>query len=169
MKSLKLQSGYSIIEIIIYIAVFAVVTIVVINAFLVLVSFFSQTRTNHSLLQNGNSALAIISKEIHASKSVRDGTSTFGTSPGVLDLDSIDENNNTQIIKFSVSNGALNLSKDGTVVDTVLSPNVKVTTLIFRKTTTDKGVAIKTEMSLQDSKDKNAIIETFYNVTNVAK
>ncbi|MCC6323275.1 hypothetical protein IT400_00605 [Candidatus Nomurabacteria bacterium] len=168
MKNVNLKSGYSIIEIIIYVAVFAIISIIVANAFVVLLSFFNQSRTNHDLLQNGNTALERMSHEIRIASAVK-GTSVFNTSPGTLELDSLDSGGTAQVIKFSVSNGALNISKDGTVIDNLLGDNIKVTSLIFRNVDTTNSKVVKIEMTLQDSRDKTASNENFYNIVVLPK
>ncbi|MCC6323276.1 hypothetical protein IT400_00610 [Candidatus Nomurabacteria bacterium] len=169
MKYINLKSGYSIIEIIIYIAVFATVAVVVGNIFMALISSFNQTRTNHNILQNGNTVLERMSREIHKANNIRTATSTFGSSPGVLDLDSIDESNNPRTVKFNVGNGALNLYYNNTLVGNLLSPNIKVISLIFYKTTTTNGPSIKMEITLQDTNDKTGLTEKFYNVATLSK
>lgn len=162
MKNQSLKSGYSIIEIIIYVSVFSVLVIVVMNAFIVLTSFFGQTRTNHELLESGNTAMERISREIRTANNVRTGSSTLGSSPGVLDLDSVDTSNNAQTVKFSSSNGTLDLYINNTNQGNLLSSNIHVTSLIFRKITTTNSTAVKTEMTLQDMRDKNNLSAKFY-------
>jgi type II secretory pathway pseudopilin PulG len=161
MKPFNLKSGYSIVEIIIYVAVFAVVAVVIMNAFIVLVSFFNQTRTNHDFIKSGNLAMERISREVRLANNIRTATSTLGTSPGVLDLDSVDASNNPNTIKFNVSSGALNLSENGTLVDNILAPNMQVTSLIFRQITTTNSTGVKIEMTIQDTRDKLGLTEKF--------
>ncbi len=168
MKKLHLKSGYSIIEIIIYVSVFAVVSIIIANAFIVLVSFFNQSRTNHDLLQNGNTALERISTEIRIATAVK-GTSVLGTSPGVLELDSFDSNDNAQVIKFAVVSGALNIYKDDVLIGNMLGPNVTVTSLIFREVATTNSKVVKVEMTLKDSRDKTGLSESFSNIIVLPK
>lgn len=167
MKLPNLKSGYSIVELIIYVAVFAVLTVVIANAFIVLVSFFSQTRTNHDLLDNGNTAMERISYEIRNSTSVL-GTSVLGTSPGVLELDSVDDSNNPRVVRFEMSNGALNLSYDGNLVGNILGPNMVINSLIFTSAQTDNGDVVKIEMILQDTRDETLRVENFSNIVNTA-
>ncbi len=161
MKPLNLKSGYSIIEIIIYVAVFAVITLVIMNSFIVLVSFFNQTRTNHDLVKNGNIALDRMSYEIRLANNIRTGTSTLGSSPGVLDLDSVDSGGTAQTVKFDVSSGDLNLSYNSTLQASILAPNIDVTSLIFRKITTTNSTAVKVEITLQDTRDRTGLTEKF--------
>lgn len=162
MKIKNSKSGYSIVEILIYIAVFAVLTTVVMNAFIVLTSFYAQNRTHHDLLENGNSVMERMSREIRSANNIRTGTSTLGTSPGVLDLDSVDASNNAQTVKFSTTSGELNLSVNNTNLGNLLSSNVQVTSLVFRKITTTNSTAVKIEMTLRDTKDQTSLEENFY-------
>ena len=163
MKKTNFTSGYSIVEIIIYIAVFAVLVTVVMNSFIVLTSFYNQNRTHHDLLENGNSVMERLSREVRTANNVRTGTSTFGSHPGVLDLDSTDASDVAQIVKFSTTNGALNLSVNNTNMGNLLAPNIQVDSLVFRQITTTNSSAIKIELTLRDTKDEKNLVEKFYN------
>lgn len=162
MKIKNSKSGYSIVEILIYIAVFTVLTTVVMNAFIVLTSFYAQNRTHHDLLENGNSVMERMSREIRNADSIRTSTSTFGTSPGVLDLENYVDVTTSTYVKFSTTNGELNLSVNNTNLGNLLSSNVQVTSLVFRKITTTNSTAVKIEMTLRDTKDQTSLAENFY-------
>lgn len=166
MKFPNLKSGYSIVELIVYVAVFAALTVVIANAFIVLISFFSQTRSSHDILDSGNTAIERIAYEVSISNSVL-GTSVLGTSPGVLELDSVDDSNNPRVVRFEMDgNGALNLSYDGTLVGNVLGSNLILTSLIFTTATTDNGDVVKIDMTLQDTRDETLRVENFSNIVN---
>jgi Tfp pilus assembly protein PilE len=162
MKIKNSKSGYSIVEIIIYIAVFTVLTTVVMNAFIVLTSFYAQNRTHHDLLENGNSVMERMSREIRNADNIRTSTSTFGTSPGALDLENYVDVTTSTYVKFSTTNGELNLSVNNTNLGNLLSANVQVTSLVFRKITTTNSTAVKIEMTLRDTKDQTSLAENFY-------
>jgi Tfp pilus assembly protein PilW len=162
MKKTNFTPGYSIVEIIIYIAVFSVLVTVVMNSFIVLTSFYNQNRTHHDLLENGNSVMERLSREIRKANSVRTGTSTFGTSPGVLDLENFVDVTTSTYVKFGSNNGTLDLYINNTNIGNLLAPNIEVESLIFRKITTTNSTAIKIELTLKDTKDAKNLVEKFY-------
>jgi len=159
----KQTNGYSIVEIIVYLAIFAFMSIAVINSFIVVLGSYSNTRTNRDLLESGGTVIERISREIRQAKGIDVVGSTLSSNPGVLQLNSITSAGVSTVMKFSVSSGALNLYQDGTLVGNLLGQNVSVTTLIFRRITTSNGEAVKVELTLQDTRSKIAQSVNFYN------
>jgi Tfp pilus assembly protein FimT len=156
------SNGYSLIEMIVYLAVFTTLSILIINCFIVISASFSQTRTNRDLLEAGSSSLERISREIRQSKNIDIANSTLGSSPGVLSLSSTDASSVDQTIKFAVVGGALNIYKNGTLIGNLLGQNISVTSLIFRRIATTNGEAVKIELSVQDTRSKNLTTKNFY-------
>lgn len=160
---MKKNKGFSLIEIIIYISIFAMISIVVINSFVVVVNSFAETRSTRDLLESGNTSLERISREIRQAKSIDIGNSTFASSPGVLQLNSTNAGGNPRIVKFAVVNGALNLYQDGVLTGNLVGANISVTSLIFRRIAVTANVeAVKIEMTLQDNRSKTLHSENFY-------
>lgn len=155
--------GYSVIEIVVYLAIFSALSITIINSFIVVSSSMMTTRTNRDLLESGSSSMERISREIRQAKSVDIANSTFGTNPGVLQLNSTDNSGTAKIIKFTTSSGVLNLYENGVLSGSIIGSNISTTNLIFRRIVTIKGEAIKIEMTLQDKRSKTQRLEKFYN------
>jgi Tfp pilus assembly protein FimT len=157
------NKGYSIVEMLVYLAIFTTVSIFIINSMIVVLGSFATTRTNRDLLESGSITMERISREIRQSKSVDIVNSTLGSSPGVLQLNSTDSAGNAMIVKFIVSSGALNLYENGTSIGNLLGQNVSVSSLIFRRIATTNGEAVKIELTLQDTYSKNNQSQNFYN------
>ncbi len=157
------QKGYSLVEMLIYLAIFTIMSIAVINSFIVIMSSFTTTRTNRDLLESGSTAMERMSREIRQAISVDVANSTLGTNSGLLQLNSTNNSGNVTVVKFNVLNGNLNLSQDGVLFDNLLGQNISTTNLIFRRIATTKGEAIKIELTLQDTKSKNLKTANFYN------
>ncbi len=156
------KNGYSIVEILVYLAIFTSISILVINSFIIILGSFSTTRANRDLLESGSTAIERISREIRQAKSVDIVSSTLGTNPGVLQLNSSDTSGVSEVIKFSITNGALNIYKDGTLIGNLLGQNVSVSSLIFRRITTTNGEAVKIELTLEDTIGNITKLENFY-------
>lgn len=105
-----------------------------------------------------------ISREIRNASSIDVANSSLGSSPGVLQLNSVDELGNSQTVKFNVSGGELVISYNGVSIGNLLGNNISVSSLIFRRIgTTASGEAVKIELILQDNKSQDLKIENFYN------
>lgn len=157
------NKGYSIVEMLVYLAIFTAISIFIINSMIVVLGSFAATRTNRDLLESGGITMERISREIRQSKSVDIVNSTLGSSPGVLQLNSTDSAGNSMTVKFVVSSGTLNLYENGTSIGNLLGQNISVSSLIFRRISTTNGEAVKIELTLQDIYSKNNQSQNFYN------
>lgn len=157
------NNGYSVVEILVYLAIFASLSILVINSFITVLSTFDMTRSNRDLLESGATAMERISREIRQSESIDIANSTLGSSPGVLQLNSTDSGGSPIVIRFTTSNGALNLYEAGALIGNLLGQNISVTNLVFRRIITTNGEAIKVELTIQDTSGKSPRSENFYN------
>ncbi len=157
------NKGYSLIEMIVYLAIFTSVSVLVINSFITVLGSFSTTRTNRDLLESGAVVIERITREIRQAESIDTINSVFNSSPGALQLNSIDSGGSQMTIKFSVTNGAINLYEGGTLVGNLLGQNITATSLVFRRITTTNGEGVKIELTLQDNISKNLQTANFYN------
>lgn len=159
-KKIKFTHGFSLIEIIIYLAMFTVVSILVINSFIVILSSFNTTNMNRRLLESGSVAMERISREIRKSENI-DSNSTSDT----LILYGSDDLGNPVIVKFIKENGELNLYKNNNSEKegNLLGSNVNITSLVFRNIFTAQGQGVKIEMTLQYQDSRNTKTENFYN------
>lgn len=156
------KNGYSLMEMLIYLAIFTMLSILVINSLITVMTSFSTTRTNRDLLESGSTAIERISREIRQAKTVDTTNSTLGSSPGVLQLNSTDGSGNALLVKFMVSSGALNMYTGGTLKDNLLGQNITVNNLVFRRISTTNGEAVKIELTLQDNSSKTTKTANFY-------
>lgn len=159
---MKKHNGYSVMEIIVYIAIFSFFSITVINSFSAVLGSLSQSRTDRDLLESGSTVMERITREIRQATSVDVVNSTLSSTPGVLQLNSTNSGGSAMIIKFITSSGALNLYQDGALVGNLLGQNISVTSLIFRRITLTNGEAVKVELTLQDTRSKTSRSENFY-------
>jgi len=152
------KKGYSIVEIMVYLAIFTALSILVINSFLVILSSFNTTNMNRKLLESGVVSMERISREIRQAKSV-DASST----QTILVLNSHDNLGVAMTIKFINENGELNLYKDNTLQGNLLGDNLSVTNLMFSRITTTESEAVKIKITLQYSGEHKTKSENFYN------
>ena len=76
-------------EMMIYIAIFSTISVLVINAFIVIISTFNQTRTTNDLFESGSIVMEKLSRQIRQATNIDLANSTFGANPSVLSLTSI--------------------------------------------------------------------------------
>lgn len=162
-KKNKLYSeGVSAVELIVYITLFAVLSVAVLNALIVTIRSFSETRSNHDLLNGGLYSMERMTREIRNAESVDILGSTLGVNSGVLVLNTRDTSGNPKTVIFSKSGNSLIITENG-VSGALTGQNVDITNLIFYQTTTVKGSVIKIEITVQDNRSPSRRSENFYN------
>lgn len=154
------SKGFSIVEILIYAAIFTMVSVLVINSFITVSATFSTIKTNRDLMHSGLNVTERISREVHKANSIDLINSNLEN--GVLYLNSLDESLNPVVVGFVYESNILNFYRDGVIVGNLLSGNVVLDSLVFRRIDTTKGEAIKVEMNIRDIKSKRNKAVNFY-------
>ncbi len=94
-------------------------------------------------------ALAQMVREIRGGTSVNDAASSFGTNPGALALSGTDGGGASRTVRFSLSNGVLQIAENGAPASALTASSTTISLLIFRKITTPHSVGVKIEMTLR--------------------
>ncbi len=150
------KKGFSLIEILFYIALFAVLTVVVINALIYMTKSFKETSVHSDLVQSA-SIMEKMSREIRQSNNI------FSISVSDLTLNTKDELDNNKTIRFVLSGSDVQFYEDGVLTGNLNTPNIQVTNLSFTEITTAQGKAIKISFSVSSTKDESDRVEDFYN------
>ena len=141
------KSGYSLIEMIIYIAVLSVVSFLIANT---LLSFVGGYRNILAMRKIDNSAIDVmerITREIHFSTQIDDGNSVFGTNPGVLTLVRTVDGNSTTT-KFYLQNGVVKIDVDGIYLGPLTLFDTTVDCMEFNKTSGQISDAVKIDLTV---------------------
>lgn len=146
------KKGFSLVEMIIYIAFFAALSLVAMQATLTVMRSFYVIRLTQAINQSATVALERMSREIRNAYDIDDVASTFNASPGRLTLRTEDASGVNTTIEFFVSGNQLRLREGGVDRGTLLAKNVTVTNLVFRDITTLNSRAIKIEMTLHNAR-----------------
>lgn len=152
------KKAFSLVEIVIYIAIFTALSIVVINSFIIVLSSFSTIRSNHDLLNSGSIAMEKITREIRQADSVDIPNSTSE----ILQLNSTDSSSNPVVVKFAKVGNALNLYRGGVLVGNLLTSKVILNSISFDYISTAKSKGEKIKMVLNDTAGKIDKTENFY-------
>lgn len=157
MKNIKQKTnfGYSLVELIFYIALFSIIFIAVINALMVMTKGYKETAIQADLIQS-SSIMERISREVRQSNNI------FSISTGDLKLNTKDELGNNKTIRFVRSGTNIVLYEDDVLVGNLNTPNIRVTDLSFTQINTTMGQAIKISISVESVRDLTARNESFY-------
>lgn len=134
-ESKKFSQGSTLIEMLIYIAVVAMVLSSLVLFSISIVSSRSKTYVVQEVQANTRVALAILSQKIRASNGVDTSTSQFGSDPGKLTLFMSDPSKNPTVFDLDQDDGVLRITEGASLPVTLVSDEVKVTHLMFTNLT----------------------------------
>lgn len=147
---MKNQSGYSLIEMIIYVAVLSVVSLLIINTVLSFNKSYQNVLVLRRLDHSAIDAMERITREIRLSRQIDGANSSFGSNPSVLSLVSRIEGG-TKTTKFYLDNGTIKIDLDGNYFGPLTTSQVSVTSLIFNSINTDISSAVKIDLEITTS------------------
>ncbi|HBA45878.1 hypothetical protein A2W67_00595 [Candidatus Nomurabacteria bacterium RIFCSPLOWO2_02_40_28] len=155
LKIKNYKKGYAILELLFYIAFFAILSLVVINAMIVMTRSFRETSIQGELIQSG-----VIMERI--SREVRQAYNISSISATDLNLDSTDNGGANKTVEFLLSGTDIQLLENGVLTGNLNTLNITVTALTFTQITTTKGKAVKIAFTVRSSNDKLNRTQDFY-------
>lgn len=151
----KNTNGYAVLELLFYISLFAVLSLVVINAMITMTQAFRETTLQAEFLQGG-SIMERISREI---RQAYDISSISATS---LSLNTSDSAGVNKTLGFTFSGGNIQLIDSGSSVGNLNPTNIVVNDLNFTQITTTEGKAVKIILTITSSNDSQGRTVDFY-------
>lgn len=162
-KKNKINRGLTLLEVVIYIALFAFLLVLVVNVLLSLSTTFVEVSRLRALAFAGNASLERISREIRDASSIDGGGSVFGEHPGELILEGEDVDGNERTIHFFLDADERLYVEENSGSDELLSgENIRVSNLIFYDLSGVTSSAVKIEMTLENDEGRRMISENFY-------
>ena len=147
MKSRDTQFGFTLVEMLVYIALLGLILTVLINITLSFSKSYEQIGALRAADQSALTAMERMIRDIHSAAAIDTGLSVFGTSPGVLVL-----TNDTITTRFYVVDGEVRVDVGGAYLGPLSLSSAEVTNLVFTHLTTEETQAIKIEMTVEGRK-----------------
>jgi type II secretory pathway pseudopilin PulG len=160
---MKTRNGFTLIETILYSAIIAVASIYIIGSILILTKIFGDIRLRSSINISARTAMERMIREIRSAESI-DTASIFGSHPGYLKLNTLDNLGNPTSIEFFLGGTSLMVKEGTSQPESLTASNINVLNLVFRQisvATTTKAVKIELEISLEKFYD-TAILRKSY-------
>lgn len=163
MKLYRKQSGFTLIEMIIYVAFFALLSVLAVQGTLMVMKAFYTLRLNQSVNESATVALERMSREIRNAYDVDTTQSTLDANPGRLTLKTKDAAGVNTTVEFYMDGAnQLNLKVGGVDNGPLVTKTVTLTNLVFRLVTTTNSKALKVEVTFRDSRSTSAQSSKFY-------
>ncbi|MFA5997241.1 MAG: prepilin-type N-terminal cleavage/methylation domain-containing protein [Candidatus Paceibacterota bacterium] len=154
--------AFTLVEMIIYAAIFSFISIVAVNGVIVSMKSFYNIRLSQNINQSATVAMDRMAYEIRNAYNIDSTNSTLGTSPGRLTLLTEDANGNSTTVEFYVIANQLNMRVGGVDQGPLLVKTSILTNLIFLPITTPNSKAVKIEMTAQDSRQDATKTAKYY-------
>ena len=149
------KGGYAIIEILFYIAIFFLLSLVVINSLFTMTKSFKESTIQADLVQS-SAIMERISREIRQAYGIN---SITGTS---LKLNTRDDLDNNKTVQFLLSGLNIQFLEDYVLTGNLNTSNIQITNLSFTQITTPAGKAVKVFLSVKSTRDSSNRVTDFY-------
>jgi prepilin-type N-terminal cleavage/methylation domain-containing protein len=167
MKHPRTQHGFSLIEMLVYIALLSTIFVVVVATLLSFTTGYRVLAAHRIVEHSAMSSLERLTRDLRGATSIDMGNSTFGTSPGILTLIT-NQNGNATTTKYYVQNNTLKLDVNGTYFGPLTTAKVTVSNLTYTLLTGSTTSAVKIDMTLT-STNGQAVQTRTYHTTVVLK
>jgi type II secretory pathway pseudopilin PulG len=148
-KKLTSQKGFSIVEMIVYIAILAFVTLGIINTLLLAGKSWVALESNRILNVSAQSTFEVITREIRNALSIDVAQSTFTSTSSVLMLNTQDLTGNAVAVKFFVQNGAIKIQRGTASAYPLTLSAASSTSFTMYRITTPQSEGVKIDMTIQ--------------------
>ncbi len=157
MKLIRLQNkkGFTLLEMVFYVALFSVISLILVQAIITMVASFRETQITADINQT-NQVLERVSREVRQAISINTISATN------LKLNTTDSSGNAATITFTISGTNLELRQNDVLIGNLNSTNLKVTALTFTQITTTNSSAVKIEMTVTSNRYGSVRTANFY-------
>ena len=155
------NAGYTLLEMIIYISILAVITVTLVNMLLTFVTSYRSVGVLRIAEHTGTDAMERIVRDTRSATSIDAPNSTLGTSPGVLTLVST-SNGVSTTTKYYVQSGTLKVDVNGAYFGPLSSTNTSITNLVFTQAASATTTLLKIDMTVQGSLGGTVKTKTYH-------
>ena len=156
------KRGFTVIEILIYLAMLAMLLGVLITILFGIVNTYQKIEVERDLQVNGAVVMERMLREIRGAVAVDTVNSVLDSSPGVLSLDSLDSVGDPVDIEFSIVSGAISLSRGGVVIGDLTTDDIAIDSFIVRHIDGTNSDGVKIELTLTSSNGDFSDTQNFY-------
>jgi hypothetical protein len=149
------KNGFAVLETLLYVSFFAILSILVINSMLTMMKSFKETKIQSDFASGG-----FILEKI--TRTVRDANSIGSISSESITLNTEDENGNSATVGFSKSGNDIQFLYNGSLVGNLNSDNLIISSINFTQVSTAKSMAVKIFIEVQSPYDASARTVDFY-------
>ena len=161
MKAAHTSRGYTIIETVVYIALFAVLSLAFTQTMITIMRSYTQVEGNRDILEASHVVMERVGREIRAADAAT-GSSVFHASDADVYLSGTDAGGFARTIRIRKNGNNLELYENGTLSGNLNPASIEVIAFAAAQITSTNGSAIKFSVTLRNTKGV-IVTKTFYN------
>jgi Tfp pilus assembly protein FimT len=157
-----MRGGYTLAELVVYVALVALLLGVIISTALSMSAVYKRSRTYLDINSAAITAFSKFSRDIRRASSIDTINSSFGSPTGKLILFMKKSDGTNDSVSYYVSNGKVETDANGVFSGDVTQANMTVSNLTFKKFINASSTAIRVEMTLAPSASTSVPALNFY-------
>ncbi len=157
MVSLSFNRGFSLIEIIVYLALLVLLTAVGISSILSFTDTFTRYRAEKQLTLQVRSALERMVADVRNATAVDVVTSSLGTSPGTLELLAVGTSQT-----YTLTDGAITVAIDGGTASGLTGEGITIDSLTFYHYPSVTTELVRVAVTASATAGDTTVTETYY-------
>jgi prepilin-type N-terminal cleavage/methylation domain-containing protein len=158
----KMQGGFTLVEMIIYVAILGIIAVLSINATLAMTRAFTDLRVSRDLNSSATALFERLTRDIRGAYDINVAQSTLNTNPGRLTLDTRDSLGANTTIEFYVENGIIKIREGGVAQGTIMTTSTSVTNFVVRQLVNANTKAVKIEATISATRGDITRTRNFY-------
>lgn len=161
-KMRKSERGYTLAELLIYVALISILLLIIIQTSFILASTYKRSRAYLDINSAAINSFSRFSRDIRRATSVDLVNSVLGASPGRLVLLMKRDNGTDDKVSFDLSDSKIKVSENDVYLGDITQSNMAVSNLTFRRFTYASTTAIRIEMTLAPKASSSVPALNFY-------
>ena len=161
-NSLKHNRGFTLIEMLVYIAIFTVLSILAIQAMSLVTRAFTDLRISRDLNSSGTALFERMSRDIRGAYDIDETQSTLGSSPGRLTLNTKDTLGANTTVEFYVEDGVVKIKEGGVEQGVIMTTSTSIDNFMIRQISGTNTDAVKVEATITASRGGITKTRNFY-------
>ena len=151
------KAGFSLIESLIYIAIIAVMAVLVVNVLLMTTKSYNSLKISRDINNSALTTLERITREIKTASDIDIAQSTFYVHPGKLTVST-----SSAITEFYLGNNILKIRENSVDMGSLIQQGSSVDNLVFRMLDNGTTKGIRIEMTISNTRGNLTKTKKFY-------
>ena len=157
------NKGLSLLEVVLYVGLFSMLSVVAINSMMQTVSAFNHLRSSRDMNDSAVKVMERLTRDVKSATLVDLTNSTFNADPGRLTLSTVNASGTAMTVEYYVSGNTLRIRENGTDKGSLISSRTEIEGLVFNYIDTGETAGVKINLRLRPSRGVAIDENYFYN------